>query len=128
MIVVMAAVGLMIQAIESNTYNAKEARIHESMKNAAETAADLIAAGNETTCTDITGNHLMNCVDSGGDFSGITGFLADSGYEYYIRTNTSIISQTSDWDEQDFAEVKKPVFVDDVLGDEDELTVRVWEP
>ena len=130
-VVITAAIALLIQATEFNTYNMKEERIYDEMRNVARIAANIIVSSNETTCNDGAVGYLMNCVDSaglGGGLNAVTNFLDESGYEYYIKTTNLAIELGGgeDYDGQDFVEVKRTTFVDNVLGNPEELVVRVW--
>ncbi len=125
MVVIMAAVGLLIQATEFNTYNMKEERMYNEMRNVAKIAANLIVSSNETTCSDGLGGHLMNCVDTGADFTKITGFLTDSGYKYNIDQLT--LAGESILGNEDFVEIKRKAFMDDLIGSTVDLGVRVWK-
>lgn len=126
MAVVMAAMGLVIQTAEVSTYNAKETRIQGELRNVAEITADLIAASNETTCVDARDGHLMNCVNSTADFSKITGFLADAGYGYSI-TATGISLLNGAQGSNDYYETRRAVFINNTVGNPDELKVKVWK-
>ncbi len=125
MVVIMAAIGLLIQATEFNTYNLKEERRYNEMRNSARIAANLIVSSNETTCDDGIGGHLMNCVDSGADFTPITNFLNRSGYAYSMDPLNP--AGESVWNNEDFVEVKRTTFMDDFSGNAIDLTVRVWK-
>ena len=98
------------------------------MRNSAKISANLIVSSNETTCDDGLGGYLMNCVDSSSDFTPITSFLTNSGYEYDIDTTGGAIDLLSGlaWNRQDFVEVKRTTFVDSLIGNAEDLTVRVW--
>jgi len=126
MAVVMAAIGLVIQTAEVSAYNAKETRIQGELWNVAETAADLIAASNETTCSNGGGGHLMNCVDATADFSKITGFLEDAGYGYSI-TATGISLLNGSQGSNDYYETARTVFINNTSGSTVDLKVRVWK-
>ena len=126
MAVVMAAIGLVIQTAEVGAYNAKETRIQGELWNVAEITADLIAASNETTCSDGGGGHLMNCVDATADFSKITGFLADAGYGYSI-TATGISLLSGSQGSNDYYETARTVFINNTSGGTVDLKVRVWK-
>ena len=129
MVVIMAAIGLLIQTTEFNSYNMKEERIHNKMRNVAKISANLIVSSNETTCDDGLGGHLMNCVDSTADFTPITSFLTNSGYEYDIDSAGGAIDMLSGlaWNGQDFVEVKRTTFIDNLSGSAEDLTVRAWK-
>ena len=132
MIVITAAIGLLIQATEYNTYNMKEERAYNEMRNVARIAANLIVSSNETTCEDEIGGHLMNCVDTiNGNFVPITNFLDASGYEYNIETETTVPKLDLDsgvaYNGKDFVEVKRTTFVNNVSGNSETLTVKVWK-
>lgn len=127
MAVVMAAIGLVIQTAEVNTYNTKETRIQGELSNVAEITADLITASNETTCDDGRGGHLMNCVNSSADFSKITGFLAGEGYGYSITGGAINIQSAAAISSQDFYEALRNVFIDNTIGSTVELKVKVWK-
>ncbi len=135
MVVVMAAVGLLIQATEFNTYTMKEERIYNEMRNVARISANLIVSSNETTCSDGTVGQLvgqlMNCVDDTGlgKFNPITNFLVKSEYEYDIEITNSLVDLDSGpaYINQDYVEVKRLTFVNVVGGDLEELTVKVWK-
>ena len=129
MVVITAAVALLIQATEFNTYNMKEERTYNEMRNVARIASNMIIASNETTCDDGAGGHLMNCVDSGADFTPITDFLTNSGYEYDIESSGGAIDMLNGlaWNGQDFVEEKRTTFIDNLSGSAEDLTVRVWK-
>ncbi len=129
-VVITAAIALLIQATEFNTYNMKEERIYNEMRNVARIAANLIVSSNETTCFDTTGEHLMNCIDTvTGNFAPITLFLDDSDYEYDIETEALGLDLDSGvaYDEEDFVEIKRLTFVNGLGGTPEDLTVRVWK-
>ncbi len=125
MVVITAAVALLIQTTEFNTYNMKEERTYNEMRNVARIASNMIIASNETTCDDGAGGHLMNCVDSGADFTPITDFLTASGYLYDIDPLNPV--GESVWNTEDFVEEKRTTFIDDFSGVAEELTIRVWK-
>ena len=128
MVVITAAIALLIQATEFNTYNMKEERIYNEMRNTARIAANLIVSSNETTCSDGTGGHLMNCVDTGGNFVPIDDFLTASGYQYDISL-LDVTGETS-WNnniDSDFVEIERQVLIDNLDGNPKDLTVRVWK-
>ncbi len=130
LVAVTAAIGLMIQAIEVNTYYQKEETQHSELRAVAETAAGLIVAGNDTTCVDATGQHLINCVDAGADFSGITNFLSSAGYSYEIDDGPGgslVLPPPIPYNDEDFYEVKRRVFVNGVGGAPRDLSVKVWK-
>jgi hypothetical protein len=130
MAVVMVAIGLVIQAAETGAYNAKEARIQGELGSVAETAADLMVAGNETTCVDARGEHLMNCIDTSADFSGITGFLDAAGYGYSItiQGGPSFSTPASPQGQKDYCEASRMVFINkDFSSAPVELKARVWK-
>lgn len=126
MAVMMAAIGLVIQTAEVNTYNAKETRVQGELRNVAEITADLIVASNETTCADGRGGHLMNCVDSMANFSKITGFLADAGYGYSVEP-AGMIEPVGIQGSNDYYEIRRTVFINNTGGSTVELKVRVWK-
>lgn len=126
MVLITAAIGLLIQATEFNTYSMKEERMYNEMRNVARIAANLIVSSNETTCEDGEVGHLMNCVDSvNGNFAPITSFLTASGYKYDIDPLGP--AGESVWVDEDFVEVKRKTFIDDLSGNAEDLTVRVWK-
>ena len=133
MVVITAAIALLLQATEYNTYNMKEERIYNEMRNVARISANLIVSSNETTCENGvgTGEYLMNCVDLGGDFTPIETFLDDSDYEYEIKTTyntgTTILSSGISYNGEDFIEVKRSACVDDLTGVPEDITVMVWK-
>ena len=127
-----AAVGLMIQAIEVETYYEKERTTYDEMKLVAGTAADLLVASNETTCIDAAGNRLMNCIDSTIDSSD-TDRLISNKYGYKItdgagKLGAGLERDFASLDEQDFVEIKRTVFIDSVQAPEipTDLLVKVW--
>jgi len=128
-----AAIGLLIQAVEINTYTQKEEREFTEMKAVAETAANLIVAGNDTTCYDPpTKMRFMNCVDdSVPGFKSITDFLDRAGYEYSITADDGMGNPISlkpvAIAKQDFYEVKRQIRINDKVNDPTDLLVKVWK-
>ena len=136
LVAVVVAVGLMLQAVEVNTYAQKEERLYNEMEMVAETAADLIALGSDTTCTNASGANIVNCVDTsmptpnawGGKV--IDAFhpgLNPSGYKYEISCGG--VTRTSPgppWASEDFYEVQRAVSTS-VGGMPETLFVRVWK-
>ena len=134
MVVITAAIALLIQATEFNTYNMKEERTYNEMRNVARIASNMIIASNETTCEDGIGGLLMNCVETSNitaitAFDSITKFLDDSGYGYEIKTSGEELSRSSvhSYNNQDFVDVNRLAFVNDLSGDPEDITVKVWK-
>lgn len=135
LIALTAAIGLMIQAIEVNTYYEKEKNAFDEMKLVAETAADLLIASNETTCVDLAGNHLMNCIDNTVDPLDLadTDRLIPNKYGYKIidetaRLDAGLERDFINLDKQDFVEIKRIIFIDSIEPPETPttLSVKVW--
>lgn len=135
LVAVVAAIGLMLQAVEVNAYNQKEHRLQAEMKSVAETAAELIALGNDTTCRDSSGSkNFANCVDttlSGNWQSKISGAYDPStnpgGYHFEISLDTTVVSGPGpSWSDQDFYEIQRSVTTS-VGGPQKTLKVKVWK-
>ncbi|MBN2067503.1 MAG: hypothetical protein JW744_03475 [Candidatus Diapherotrites archaeon] len=140
MIAVTAAIGLLLHSIEVNAYNQKEGMLRDELKQVAETAADLIIAGNGTACAlGSTGEHLVNCVQSNTAGPTIRA-LFPAGYAYQVCTSPDVMDVgCGSHSEQDFYEAKRIIVTHDrALGKDDfesgdfaagevEISVRVWK-
>jgi len=124
MIAVTAAIGLMIQAVEVNTYMQKEETIHHEMKRVAETAADLILFSSDTTCMEGT-NNLANCIDTGQ--SGKWEEKMPAGFECQISVGGTSTDCGQGYSGEDFYEVKRSVIAGSRSGANSTLIVRVWK-
>jgi len=135
MVAVVAATGLLIQAVEVGVYNAKEAGARKELEVIAERAADMIAAGyiyqgnKGTTCYDsASGLYLMNCIDSGINSAQVTHILIP--YNYEVTDDSGALHDLSRGSgtlgDNDFYEAVRTVFVNNAGGGTEELRVKVW--
>jgi hypothetical protein len=140
LVAVVAAVGLMLQAVEVNTYAQKEERMYNEMKMAAETAADLITLGNDTTCQNAAGTRsYANCVDLTLSNNwenkvpdmfrqGACAACNPNGYKYEIELSgtTETVPGGFRWVNEDFYEVRRTVATS-IGGAPETLRVKVWK-
>ena len=136
MVAVIAAIGLMIQVIEVNVYNQKEAAADKEMKIVAERAADMVVAGYQynptqnTACEDAPrGIYLMNCVKNNLPAGSVSHPLIPTKYNYEITGIGSGLSRTpGSFDAgDDFYEAVRTIKVDDTTKANTTLTVKVWK-
>ena len=129
LVAITAAVGLMVQAIEVNTYYQKESRDFIEMKAVAETAADLLIASQATTCYDSdTDQYMIQCVRN--DLNpGDTDPLVPNKFNYKVRSaslGVNLERFVNPWGEEDYYMAKRTIYINNVGGATEELTVRVW--
>ena len=133
MVAVIAAIGLMIQVIEVNVYNQKEAAADKEMKIVAERAADLLVAGYKynsgyTACKE-GGIYLMNCVKENLPTGQVSHLLIPNEYNYEITGIGIGLNRTpGSFDVgDDFYEAKRTIKVDNTGAGDTTFTVKVWK-
>ena len=138
LIAVVAAVGLILQAVEVNTYAQKEERLFNELKMAAETAADLIVLGQDTACQDSAGTrNYANCVDlaSRGIWEdkvhdkfrqGACPACNPDGIKYEITLGAATETVPGGYGGEDFYEVQRTVSTS-FRGAPETLSVKVWK-
>jgi len=108
LIAITAAVGLLIQTVEVNTYYQKEDRTSRELKAVSETAARLLLASNETTCVNPVTEppeHLMNCVREDIEADTITN-LFPQNFEFELTGIDPSLS-SGELQEEDFYQIDR---------------------
>ena len=123
LVAVTAAIGLMIQAVELNTYNQREERAYNELESVAETTANLIVAGNKTTCTD---QHLMNCIDPV-KLQAEVSSLVPKEYGYEIELEGAPVMNRGAREDKDYYEVRRIVINNPSNPLGRTLKVKVWK-